>query len=324
MESLDKENAMIHFDRGNTHYENGEFDEAIDAYTEAIKRDPNLSSAYYGRAMAYSQKEDDDSRIEDLDKVIELSPDNADAYLERADAFICKEFYKPAKKDLEKVLEINKNNEMAIKYLAMINAAIEENHNIAAETSSNLPDDIEALYNTGSYYLLQSKFDEAIECFDKVIESNSSYADVYYSRGKAFASKNYEKMNQKGNYWEALKDYDNVMINFHKALENYYNSSIVLNVHMYSERGIVYASMGDCEEINGNEEQAVNYYDKAIKEYNTALENEPNDNEKALLYTNHKIAFVKKSSLEIKMGRLKYSELPSEIVDLVKQYSQGN
>jgi tetratricopeptide (TPR) repeat protein len=320
MEFLDTNDATTYYNCGNTHYEKGEFDEAIKYYTEAIKKENNFASAYYMRAMAYSQKEDDDSRIEDLDKVIELSPDNVDAYLERADAFVCKEFYKPAKKDLEKVLEMDENNEMAIKYLAMINAAIEENCSTAAETSSKLSADVDALFNTGSFYFLECKFDEAIECFDKVIELSPSYEDAYYRRGKAFASKNYERMSQGGNYWEVLKDYDSVMNNFHKALENYSYGTIVLNAHLYYERGVVYASMGDCEEVNGNKEQAVKYYDEAIKEYNIAFNNAPNDKEKASLYTNRSIALVKKAKLEIKMGNLKYSELPVEIQDLIKQY----
>jgi len=322
MDFTNANDAAIYYNRGNTYYENAEFEKAIKSYTEAIEKDNNFASAYYMRAMAYSQIEDDDSRIKDLDKVIELSPDNVDAYLQRADAFVCKDFYEPAKKDLKKVLEMDENNEMAKKYLAMVDAVSMEDYSTAAEVLNKLSNDIEALFSAGSLYLLERKFDEAIECFDKVIKSNPSYEGAYYSRGKAFASKNYEKMKQGDNYWEVLKDYDNVMNNFNKALEDY-NKEVVLKAHLYYEWGVVYASMGDCEEVNGNEEKAIKYYDEAIKKYDIAFNNAPNNEEKASLHNNRHIALVKKASMEVKTGRLKHSELPSDIQDLVKQYLQG-
>jgi tetratricopeptide (TPR) repeat protein len=64
---------------------NGQFDEAIAAYTKAIGRDPKYSYAYLGRGDAYLAKGDLDRALPDYDHAFRLDPDN-DAAKARADA----------------------------------------------------------------------------------------------------------------------------------------------------------------------------------------------------------------------------------------------
>jgi tetratricopeptide (TPR) repeat protein len=64
---------------------NGQSDKAIDAYTEAIGRDPKYSYAFLGRGDAYLLKGDLDRALLDYDQAVRLDPTN-DAAKTRADA----------------------------------------------------------------------------------------------------------------------------------------------------------------------------------------------------------------------------------------------
>ena len=61
----------------------GNYDEAIRYYNEAIKLHPDFAEAYYQRGDVHSLKHDFDSAIIDFTKVIELNPDFAEAYSHR-------------------------------------------------------------------------------------------------------------------------------------------------------------------------------------------------------------------------------------------------
>jgi tetratricopeptide (TPR) repeat protein len=61
-----------------------DYDKAIAAYTEAIKRDPKYSFAYLGRGDVYAAKGDLDRAIQDYDEAVRLEPDNAAAKIRAA------------------------------------------------------------------------------------------------------------------------------------------------------------------------------------------------------------------------------------------------
>jgi cytochrome c-type biogenesis protein CcmH/NrfG len=56
------------------------YDEAITAYREAIRRDPQSAVAHYGLGVAYSRTGADDQAITAYREAIRLQPANIDAY----------------------------------------------------------------------------------------------------------------------------------------------------------------------------------------------------------------------------------------------------
>jgi tetratricopeptide (TPR) repeat protein len=64
---------------------NGKLDKAIEAYTQAIGRDPKYSFAYLGRGDVYLAKGDLDRALLDYDRALRLDPTN-DAAKARAEA----------------------------------------------------------------------------------------------------------------------------------------------------------------------------------------------------------------------------------------------
>jgi tetratricopeptide (TPR) repeat protein len=70
----DKAAAEKHKQEGNAHMTSKQYDEAIDAYTKAIERDPSNPVYFSNRAAAHSSKSDHLSAVADAEQAIELDP----------------------------------------------------------------------------------------------------------------------------------------------------------------------------------------------------------------------------------------------------------
>jgi len=103
----DKPAATDHYDRGEAHYLDGEYDQAFSELTKAIEIDPRLARAYVTRGMAYNDKNEYDLAIADFTKVIEIKPTDARAYVNRGMAYKNKGEYDLAVADYSKAIEID-------------------------------------------------------------------------------------------------------------------------------------------------------------------------------------------------------------------------
>lgn len=73
--------------RGRTHHDRGEIAQAIAAYSEAIRLEPNVAQHYLGRGQAYASYAEVHRAIADFSEAIRLDPDNFDAHVSRALVF---------------------------------------------------------------------------------------------------------------------------------------------------------------------------------------------------------------------------------------------
>ncbi len=71
--------AEDRFNQGNELFEARQYDEAIQAYTEAINLDSEHASAYYGRGKSHLESENFDSAESDFQRALRLNPDLANA-----------------------------------------------------------------------------------------------------------------------------------------------------------------------------------------------------------------------------------------------------
>ena len=99
--------AADHYDRGEAHYLDGEYDQAFSELTKAIDIDPRLARAYVIRGMAYNDKDEHDLAIVDFTKLIEIKPMDARAYGSRGMAYGNKGEYDLAIADYSKAIEID-------------------------------------------------------------------------------------------------------------------------------------------------------------------------------------------------------------------------
>ena len=66
-----------HFNKGLEHGQQGRFDDAIAEFNKAIELDPQVASAYAGRALVYTELGKDQQAERAIEKVVELGLDAA-------------------------------------------------------------------------------------------------------------------------------------------------------------------------------------------------------------------------------------------------------
>jgi tetratricopeptide (TPR) repeat protein len=165
--------SKVYNNRGTTYDRKGDYDNAINDFTKAIKLNSNDAAVYYNRGTAYYSKGEFDNAIKDFNKAIELNPNYVEAYNNRGIAYGKKGEFDTAIKDYTKAIELK-------------------------------PKDAEAYNNRGTTYDRKGDYDNAIKDYNKAIELKPKDATAYYNRGNAYYSKGDEAEAEK-NYKEFIK-----------------------------------------------------------------------------------------------------------------------
>jgi tetratricopeptide (TPR) repeat protein len=105
--------SVDYFQRGQSNYEKGDYDLAIQNWTEAIRRNQNKAAAYGNRGLAYAAKGKHDLAMRDLTEVIRLDPKNAAAYYNRGIAYAEKDEYNLAIRDCTEAIHLDPKNAAA-------------------------------------------------------------------------------------------------------------------------------------------------------------------------------------------------------------------
>ena len=74
------ESAQSYLDKGNTLYDQGDYEAAILAYDKALDLNPNLPSAYFKRGYVKYEIGQYSEAISDYDEAIRLDPNHTTAY----------------------------------------------------------------------------------------------------------------------------------------------------------------------------------------------------------------------------------------------------
>lgn len=143
--------SVDYFQRGQSNYEKGDYDLAIQNWTEAIRRNQNKAAAYGNRGLAYAAKGKHDLAMRDLTEVIRLDPKNAAAYYNRGIAYAEKDEYNLAIRDCTEAIHLDP------KYAA-------------------------AYYNRGWVYNKKGEYDLAIRDYNETIHLNPNHPHAYNNR----------------------------------------------------------------------------------------------------------------------------------------------
>jgi tetratricopeptide (TPR) repeat protein len=106
-EQGEPKDAKFYIDRGNAHREKGQFDQAVDDFTKALKIDPKEANAYFYRGIAYGEKRQFDQAIDDFTEALKIAPKGVGAYYYRGIAYTKKGQFDWAIDDFTKALEID-------------------------------------------------------------------------------------------------------------------------------------------------------------------------------------------------------------------------
>ena len=95
---------------GNRHFEQGNYQQTIEAYTQVIQLTPQDASAYVVRCSAHNQLGNRQEAIQDASRAIEINPQYAEAYLGRGTAYFECEDHQQALRDLNRAVEFDPQN----------------------------------------------------------------------------------------------------------------------------------------------------------------------------------------------------------------------
>jgi len=99
--------ALAYAQRGAVWYEKGEYDKAITDDTQAIAIAPNYAAAYNNRSAAWDAKDEFDKGIADTNQALAIAPSFVDAYVSRGALWYNKGEYDKAIADDNQALAIN-------------------------------------------------------------------------------------------------------------------------------------------------------------------------------------------------------------------------
>ncbi|HEY2870279.1 MAG TPA: tetratricopeptide repeat protein [Reyranella sp.] len=175
----------------------GKADAALTKYDAAIKADPKLALAYYGRGILLATRERAYNRaIADFDRVLTLDPANTHALVHRGEAYSQVGDFGHALADLNRAIQLDPRDAGAL----VVRGLVQQRRNAIdlalADFDAALkinPRDQQALRNRGALRAAFGHQDQAIEDFNAVIQMNRNDPSAFFNRGYAhFGKHEYE------------------------------------------------------------------------------------------------------------------------------------
>ena len=182
------EKASVLFYQAIALYNKGEYEKAIEKYSESIELNSNYTEAYNNRGGAKNKLGKHQDAIVDYNKAIELNPILAEAYNNRGFAKDELEQYPEAIADYDKAIELKPNDAMAYNNRGVAKDKLGQYPEAMADFDKAIelnPNDAEAYNNRGIAKDNLGQYPEAIADYDKAIELKPNYTDAYHNRGVA-------------------------------------------------------------------------------------------------------------------------------------------
>jgi tetratricopeptide (TPR) repeat protein len=173
--------------RGVAYRMQGDFNLAIQDYSQAIKLNPKLAQAYNNRGVAYDHKGDFDDALQDFDQALKLKP-MALTHFNRGNAYLGKSQYDHAIDDYNQAIKLKPdfagaydNRCWARAVVGVLKPALAD-CNEALRLSPNNPATLES---RGFVFLKMTNFDAAVSDYEAALRHNPKQASALYGRGMA-------------------------------------------------------------------------------------------------------------------------------------------
>jgi tetratricopeptide (TPR) repeat protein len=168
----------------------GRTGQALTAYDEAIRVDPQGPLAYYGRAILLATRERSYVRaIADFDKVLALVPDSTSALQQRGNAYSQTGDQDRALVDLDRAIALDPADPRAWVYRGFVYQRKNMTDRALADFDAALKIDpryVEALQGRGALHLEAGNTARAIRDFNEAISVSPHNAAAFFNRGYAF------------------------------------------------------------------------------------------------------------------------------------------
>jgi tetratricopeptide (TPR) repeat protein len=179
--------------------------DALKDFDEAIRLDPTLSIAYYGRGSYYISQERYDDALEEMNAAIKYNELDAMAYFSRGEIFRMQKRYKNALRDLTEAIQLDPLHETACRGRAEVHRAegryaeaiadlqkaldIEPSlHELVEQRIEDIEDQIKdeqvkTLIESGVSQMQQGNDERALEDFTQATEIKPECAEAFSSLG---------------------------------------------------------------------------------------------------------------------------------------------
>jgi len=273
----DSSNYVLRAGHNNLYF--GKYDEAIKAYSEAIKQTPKDYRTWYSRATAFQRAGKLLKAIDDLRIVLKLKPDFMEGEVNLADIYVQVKNYEGAEEIYNKVLIQDPKNAHVWSGLG-ISRSMRKQYQVSIKYFTTAikfqPDSAEFWTNRAISYKFLNKTDLAIKDLKKALKLNKKYLLALQNLGDIYFTQN--KIKEALNIYEQtirIKKNDPVLL--HKMGDSYlrlgqyqlaigvYDLSLSIkpNVNIYLARGI-------CK-------MRLNELDAAIADFNQCIQANLND-----------------------------------------------
>lgn len=180
---------------GNESFEKARYDNAITCYGRAIEQlhgseDSNLINAYYNRGLASFKKGDYERAIEDFTNVVRLNPNDDRAYYNRGNALALKKFYEQAIEDYSRAIAINPEKAYLYYSRGLTYQEKKEYYDKAIDDFQQAikinPEDKKAYCFLGITHYKKQDYRKAQKYFGEAIFIDPNYAEAIAGRGQAY------------------------------------------------------------------------------------------------------------------------------------------
>jgi serine/threonine protein kinase/Tfp pilus assembly protein PilF len=217
--------------RGLVAFEKADFDQAIVAFDELIRLDPNHSEAHRWRGDAWLNKHELDKAVSDYDEAIRLDPKNGMAHSGRGAVSTEKGELDKAIDFFDKAIRLEPeiaNTPFYIRYRtsAELLRPISPNAKFAKEARCGLD------------AFQRADYDQAITAFDELIRLDPNHSEAHRWRGDVWLNKH---------------EYDNALSEYEQA------------IRLDPKNGMAYCARGAASTAKGELEKAIASFDEAIR-----------------------------------------------------------
>ena len=283
---LNSQDAIEFFNIGKICYYKEEYQNAIDAYSTAIRiNDKYVDAYYYYRGAAYYHIKEYQKAIDDFSEAIRINDKYENAYYNRGAAYYHIKEYQKAIDDFSEAIRINDKYINAYNNRGVAYHRIKEYQKAIDDFSETIRLDdkcVDAYNKRGTTYIDIEEYQKAIEDLNKAIRLDDKCVGAYYERGRAYI---YVEEFQKGidDASEAIRLDNTFVLSYNsrgyayirikecqKAIEDL-NMAIRLDnecVHAYNNRGTAYASIGEFQKAIDDFSETIRLDDKYLDAYN--------------------------------------------------------
>ncbi len=263
--------ADVYYYIGESYRLDENFDNARDAYQEAINLDPGFAPAYVGRALSNLGLNPDADVQADFDNAIANDPQYPEAYIQRGAYLIAQGYHAAAISDLEIAIELTPGSALAWMYLAQaqmgdgeyetaLESALKANeldltlvpvyltlaqaYIATGQTAQAVavlqtytiyePDDVDAFLSLGTAYNAAGEYQAALEVLNRYLDANQRDPEAYFQRGLSFL--NLDSPNLAEDDFKKAVGYDPYDFDSHLGLARaYFDQGLPGNAYIQAE-----------------------------------------------------------------------------------------